>query len=602
MVSPYQDKVALWHWEGDAVGEATIDELARMVKTRAPVVDAIFVKTSDGPEWQGAYDSKESMKIRGPQDIRRWIDTLANYGLEFHSWKVLRGIQIDREIDLIVQTASIPGVKSIILDIEPYEHYWQGSRQDVIRLMSGVRQRIGPNFHIGISVDPRSHWYNAIYPDAWRPYINSVHPQCYWGTMQRSPESILTETYVTWGGYGLPIYPVLQAHGVSPDSIRRAQDVARSVRGATGLSYWRIGVIGPLEYEAINDEVVDSEVGPDDVWRRYGWQKIIAPYESGYMDGTHIGLPPGQVLSEFTSVRGHPIKYKQTRADRDTVWTLWRPNIPERGVYEISVFIPSRHATTRNARYHIHGIANSNQEVIVKLDQSRYNDQWVPLVVFEFDRGPEGAQVNLTDLTDENDREIAFTAIRWRQVVESSEPSKQAGFDPPVGTVQERLSDQVWPGTWFDATGYATYYTSIGPAYHTGADLNNNSPTWDSDRNAPVYAPADGVVTYSAPASGTWHYLIIIRHDPLPDGTVVWSRLAHVQNPLVREGDRVVRGQHIANVGNAGGQLPYHLHFDIAKTDILESRPGHWPGLNLDEVYRHYVDPKKFIQEHRPRR
>lgn len=602
MVSPYQDKVALWHWEGDAVGEATIDDLARMVKARAPVADAIFVKTSDGPEWQGAYDSKEAMKIRGPQDIRRWIDTLANYGLEFHSWKVLRGVQIDREIDLIVQTASIPGVKSIILDIEPYEYYWQGSRQDVIRLMSGVRQRIGPDFHIGLSVDPRSHWYNAIYPDAWRPYVNSVHPQCYWGTMQRSPESILTETYVTWGGYGLPIYPVLQAHGVSPDSIRQAQDIARSVRGATGLSYWRIGVIGPLEYEAINDEVVDSEVGPDDVWRRYGWQKIIAPYEAGYMDGTHIGLPPGEVLDEFTSVRGHPIKYKQTRADRDTVWTLWRPNIPQRGIYEISVFIPSRHATTRNARYHIHGIANSGQEVIVKLDQSRYNDQWVPLVVYEFDRVPEGAQVNLTDLTDEDNREIAFTAIRWRQVVESSEPSKQAGFDSPVGTVQERLSDQVWPGTWFDATGYATYYTSIGPAYHTGADLNNNSPSWDSDRNAPVYAPSDGVVTFSAPASGTWHYLIIIRHDPLPDGTVVWSRFAHVQNPLVREGDRVERGQHIANIGNAGGQLPYHLHFDIAKTDILESRPGHWPGLNLDEIYRHYVDPKKFIQEHRPAR
>lgn len=600
MVSPYQDKVSLWHWEGDAVGEATIDDLARMVKTRAPVTDAIFVKTSDGPEWQAAYDSKAAMRITGPDAIARWVSTLRNYDLEFHAWCVLRGVEIEKETSLIVQTARVPGVKSVILDIEPYQYYWQGSREDVIRLMTGVRNALGSDFHIGLSVDPRRHWYDDIYPDAWRPYVDSVHPMCYWGTMRRTPEDILTETYVVWGKYGLPIYPVLQAHGVSPDSIRQAQDIARSVRGATGLSYWRIGVIGPMEYDAINKEKVESELGPDEVWRRYGWEKIVAPYQSGYFDGTHTGVPANDLMDEFTSVRGHPIKYKKTRADRDTVWTIWRPNIPAKGTYELSVFVPGRHASTHSARYHIHGVSGSGQEIVVKLDQSRYFDQWVPLVVYEFDNVPDGAQVNLTDLTGESNEEIAFTAIRWRRVLEMVEPEEKAGFDPPIGTVEERLGAQVWPGTWFDATGYATYYTSIGPAYHTGADLNNNSPRWDSDRGAPVYAPADGIVTFSAPASGTWAYLIIVRHDPLPDGMVVWSRYAHIQNALVREGDRVERGQQIASVGNANGKLPYHLHFDIAKTDILEERPGHWPGLNLDEVYRHYVDPRQFIRDHRP--
>lgn len=600
MASPYQGKVSLWHWEGDAVGQSTIDQLASSVKSACPVADALFVKTSDGGEWQGNYDSKTAMHINGPSDIAKWVNTLANYGLEFHGWCVLRGVDIDDEINRVVQAASVPGVKSMILDIEPYQYYWQGSRADVIRLMSGVRNQLGNDFHIGLSIDPRSHWFDDIYPDAWRPYVNSVHPQCYWGTMQRTPESILTETYVTWGDYGLPIYPVLQAHGVEPDSIIRAQDIARSVRGATGLSYWRIGVITSLGYAAINDEKVDSEVGPDNVLRHYGWEKIIAPYEAGYMNGTHTGQPPNQVFTEFTSVRGHPIKYKQTRSDRDTVWALWRPNIPQRGNYEVSVFVPGQHASTTKATYHIHGVAGTGQEIRVKLDQSRYFDQWVPLVVYEFDNVPDGAQVNLTDLTGESNKEIAFTAVRWRQVVESDQPITQMGFDPPVGTVGERRGSQVWPGTWFDATGYGTYYTSVGASYHTGADLNNNSPSWDSDRGSPVYAPADGVVTFSAAASGTWYYIIVIRHDPLPDGTVVWSRFAHLQNPLVFEGDRVERGQQICSVGNAGGKLAYHLHFDIAKTDILETKPGHWPGLNLDEVYLHYADPKKFIQDHRP--
>ncbi len=602
MATPYDGKVCLWHWEGDAVGEATIEALVTSIKLQAPTVDAIFVKTSDGNEWQGNFDTKTSMRIGGPSDIARWVGILANAGLEFHAWCVVRGTDVNGEVARIVEAARVPGVRSMILDVEPYEQYWKGTRDDVIRLMSGVRSALGRDFHIGLSVDPRKNWYSAIYPDAWRPYVDSLHPQCYWGTMGRTPESILTETYVTWGNYGVPIFPVLQGYSVSADSIRQAQDLARSVRGATGLSYWRIGVIGPMEYAAINDEKVDTEIGPDQVWRRYGWEKIVAPYEAGYADGTQTGESVSSAFTEFTSVRGHPVKYKKTRADRDMVWAIWRPNLPARGIYEVSVFVPGQHATTHQARYHIHGIAGVGGELLVRLDQAKYFDQWVPLVVYEFEQTPEGAQVNLTDLTGETDKEIAFTAVRWRQVIEQVQPDQRMGFDPPIGTAQERMGDKVWPGTWFDATGYATYYTAVGAAYHTGADLNNNSPAFDSDKLSPVYAAGDGVVTFVGDGGGTWGTLVVIRHDPLPDGAVVYSRCGHVTSPIVREGDRVVRGQQICNVGNASGKVPYHLHFDIVKTDILESRPNHWPGLNLDEVYRHYLDPKTFIEQHRPPR
>ncbi len=602
MASPYDGKISLWHWEGDAVGEPDIQTLVNTVKTRCPAADAIFVKTSDGDGWQGDFDSKTSMNIKGPDDIAKWVSTLKGQGLKFHAWAVVHGQNVDGEVARIVGACQVSGVKSMILDVEPYSQYWKGSRDDVIRLMSGIRNALGRDFHIGLSVDPRTQWYSAIFPDAWRPYVNSLHPQCYWGTMGRTPEDVLTETYVVWGNYGVPIFPVLQGYGVSPDSIIRAQDIARSVRGATGLSYWRIGVIGPIEYAAINDEKVNSEVGPDQVWRRYGWEKIIAPYEAGYLDGTQTGQASSQVFSEFTSVRGHPVKYKQTRADRDTVYAIWRPGLPAAGTYEVSVFIPGQHATTGKAQYHIHGVAGVGSELLVKLNQSHYYDQWVPLVVYNFAQQADGAQVNLTDLTGETNKEIAFTAVRWRQVLEQVQPNLRMGFDSPVGTAAERTTDQIWPGTWFDATGFATYYTSVGAAYHTGADLNNNSPGFDADKLAPVYAAADGVVTFVGDGGSTWGTLIIIRHDPLPDGTVVWTRSAHVANPMAREGDRLERGEQICQVGNAGGKVPYHLHFDIAKTDILEHQPNHWPGLNLDQVYANYVDPRQFILDHRPAR
>lgn len=596
MSTPYDGKIGLWHFKGEKVGEATIEELADTVRQWAPAADAIWVKTSDGDSWEGVFDDKDAMAVRNADDLARWVRILADKGLECHAWANVTGENISGEIARIVEAARVPGIRSMIIDVEPFESHWQGSREDVIALMTGVRERLGDDFHIGISVDPRRQHYNSIYPDAWRPFVDSVHPQVYWVSMGRDPEDLLAETYTVWGGYGLPIYPVLQG-SADPTSLRRAQELARSVRGATGLSYWRLGVIGPLQFPVITQEKVEEEIGPDNIIRRYGWEKIIAPGEGGYMDGTHIGQPSSAVFKQFTSVRGHTTKYKKTEAARDTVWAQWTPELPEQGIYEISIYVPGRHATTRRAEYHIHGIRGVGSELLVRLNQYRYSDQWVPLVVYEFEAGPNGGRVNLTDLTGEPDKEIAFGAIRWRQVIEQHEPPAGIGFDPPIGTPEERMSSEVWPGDWYDATGYATYYTAVGPAYHTGADLNLPH---DLDRRAPVYAPADGVVTFSGRSSGAWGRLIVIRHDPLPDGQVVWSRMAHITSPLVREGDRVERGQQIASIGNAEGQLPFHLHFDIAVTDILERRPDHWPGNNLDLVRRHYVDPREFILRHRP--
>src|SRR5690349_6447757 len=158
------------------------------------------------------------------------------------------------------------------------------------------------------------------------------------------------------------------------------------------------------------------------------------------MDGTHIGQPSDTVFKSFTSVRGHAIKYKETRASGDTVYAQWTPDLPVRGLYEVSVYVPARHATTRRAQYHIHGVVGAASELLVKLDQSMYSNQWVPLVVYEFSGEPGSGHVNLTDLTNESGLEIAFTAVRWRQVLEQHEiPIGQGnGFDAPMGTPDER--------------------------------------------------------------------------------------------------------------------------------------------------------------------
>src|SRR5688500_18025626 len=210
MATPYDGKIGLWHAEGDAVGEASIDALGLTVRTYAPTVDAIYVKTSEGASWQARDDTKASMAVRGPDDVARWVNELQKRGLECHLWCEVRGADTSGEMSRIVDACRVPGVRSMIIGVEPYPELWKGTRAKVLQLMSGIRAALGNSFHIGLRIDPRRKYYDTIFPDAWRPYVNSVHPLVYWELMMRDPQDVLTEAYVVWGGYGLPIYPVLQ--------------------------------------------------------------------------------------------------------------------------------------------------------------------------------------------------------------------------------------------------------------------------------------------------------------------------------------------------------------------------------------------------------
>jgi hypothetical protein len=170
-------------------------------------------------------------------------------------------------------------------------------------------------------------------------------------------------------------------------------------------------------------------------------------------------------------------------------------------------------------------------------------------------------------------------------------------FDQPVGTQQNR-DTRAWGEGWVDANPIGTRYvnpaTGMG-AYHTGADLNCNTPGWDADAHAPVYASADGVVTHAAQRA-IWGGLVVIKH--MDGGKFIFTRYAHVEDICVRPGQQIKRGEQIARVGNANGTMAYHLHFDVSSAD-LEKSPGDWPGNNFARVLRDYRDPRAWINSHR---
>jgi murein DD-endopeptidase MepM/ murein hydrolase activator NlpD len=608
MATPYDGKVAVWHWKGDSVAENTIEELVQTLKTWAPAVKQVWVKTSDGPNWQGEFDRDRNLAIDSVASVDKWVRVLEANGMEFHAWCVLTGRNINAEADRIIEVCNRPGVRSMVLDVEPYSGFWTVGKDPIRPLMTRVRRGIGGRFHLGMAVDPRPQHKPRIFPEEWRPFINSVHLQLYWETFQRPVAAVLEEGFSTWADYGLPLFPALQGKSTR-NAMMEARQLAVEKYKATGISWWRFGVIGPVEFPAINHPIIPSEPVPDPepppARGRYGIEIVVTPDHPNYRNGAHGGQNVDQLLSTFKGTWGWTTKYKKTERNSSQMWARWDPQLVASGWYEVSAFVPSRHATTERARYKLHGVLGASGELEIPVRQIDYYNLWVPLGVFQFDANNDAAGVVfLNDLTGEDNKEIAFDALRWRQVVGITPTNKYLadGYDAPIGTAAERASDDVWPGKWFDATGFARRYRAGTPseAYHTGADLNVNEPYWDADKLTPVYAAASGVVTYSNRVAG-WGHIIIIRHDPLiTTGQVLYGRYAHVSSPIVKVGDRVVRGQQIAKVGNAEGLYAYHLHFDLSPTAVLETQPWHWPKLNWNALMENYVDPQDFIRRNRP--
>jgi murein DD-endopeptidase MepM/ murein hydrolase activator NlpD len=608
--TPYDGAVAIWHWKGDVVPENSIDDLARNIKLAAPHVTDLFVKTSDytpssGARWQGQWDTKRALAIDGPDSIDRWVQILGRYGLGFHAWCVPRGLDVAGETNLIIQACQRPGVKSMILDIEPYEGFWSAGKAGIRPFMTAIRRAIPGSFHIGMSVDPRSHHYASIFPDEWFPFVNSIHPQTYWTTFRVTPEHALAEAYRVWAGFGKPIIPVLQ--GDSPAAeMSTGHTLSVQKHHAPGVAWWRLGVISAVGWRSINQPVTPGAPPPDPGTEvppsQYGDEFVIRPGQTGFANGSYTGQ---QEFRTFLGTWGWDVYYKNTEARQSKVWAQWTPSLKRSGKYEVATFVPNRRATTTRARYKIHGVVGANGEMVVEVDQSRHKNQWVTLGVFDFDRNaPNGGSIFLNDLTYEDDKSIAFDAIRWREVVSGGQPGPGGyvadGYDSPVGTLAERRGTAVWPGRWYDASPFGRLYFIGTPneAYHTGADLNLPS---DADAHSPVYASASGVVTFASRLA-TWGNVIVIRHDPLAtNGRVLYSRSAHVESMLVKVGQRVSRGERIASVGNAFGQWAYHLHFDLSPTTILESQPQHWPARNQTALLQNYIDPKAFILANRPR-
>ncbi len=417
-ITPYDGKVAVWLVHSDDVAENSIDELARTLLTYAPAVSAIWVKTNDGADWMSQYDHKPSMWIDGPAAIDKWVNTLQKYGLEFHAWCVPRGLDIEAEAAIITQVCQRPGVRSMILDVEPYQGFYAGAKETVRPLMTKIRSALPGTFHIGMSVDSRSAHFDAIFPHEWYPFVSSIHPQVYWADFGTSPQAALTEAYATWGSYGYPVIPALSGFNTDPALMDAARTMAINTEHAPGLSWWAFGHIDVTHFISVNYTMTNKMAvpapGSDGEPVSNGAPIVVTVGSPNYADGVYD--PSKTTFGRYQGANGIG-KYRPVNANVANVYASWSPHIKQAGWYHIEAYVPNQHATTGDARYKIHGIKDQPDEYLVSAAQSTVSNGWMTLGTFQIDpTRPQPGAVYLGDWTFELNREIAFDAIRWTPV------------------------------------------------------------------------------------------------------------------------------------------------------------------------------------------
>lgn len=145
------------------------------------------------------------------------------------------------------------------------------------------------------------------------------------------------------------------------------------------------------------------------------------------------------------------------------------------------------------------------------------------------------------------------------------------------------------------------YYKSRGlrlrSPQHFGEDWNGRAGG-NSDLRDPVYATADGIVTYAYNVGGGWGNVVLTRHayrEPASGKVKFIDTLnGHLDKILVRTGQLIKRGQQIGTLGNNFGMYPAHLHFEM-RHDLSIGMLRN----NVPTDLQHWADPTQFINQYR---
>ncbi|NEQ51006.1 MAG: peptidoglycan DD-metalloendopeptidase family protein [Leptolyngbya sp. SIO3F4] len=180
----------------------------------------------------------------------------------------------------------------------------------------------------------------------------------------------------------------------------------------------------------------------------------------------------------------------------------------------------------------------------------------VSVVNPEFQKDQLQARV-LSDETLQNSELLAAAPLDPSVYVSSPAPAAGQVVSPEMPILPssdeylpeapDYFNGYIWPTRGTLTSGYGWRWGRM----HRGIDVAGPVGT-------PIVSAASGIVERAGWNSGGYGNLVEVRHS---DGSM--TRYAHNSRIVVRSGQRVAQGQHIADMGSTGYSTGPHLHFEV---------------------------------------
>lgn len=173
------------------------------------------------------------------------------------------------------------------------------------------------------------------------------------------------------------------------------------------------------------------------------------------------------------------------------------------------------------------------------------------------DRGPD--ETSTSDSTAGEPDSLDSRTTQPSPEIDAPAPAPRTDIEAPPVPDPTRSATAAAPSSGIVTSSFG----SRAGAQHGGVDIANAL-------GAPIVAAADGTVISAGPAQG-FGLWVQIRHD---DGSI--TTYGHNDGNSVTVGQRVVKGQQIAQVGNRGNSTGPHLHFESTSPGGQKVDPESW--------------------------
>jgi murein DD-endopeptidase MepM/ murein hydrolase activator NlpD len=192
--------------------------------------------------------------------------------------------------------------------------------------------------------------------------------------------------------------------------------------------------------------------------------------------------------------------------------------------------------------------------LVVALNQSTHSNIDIP-VSRSFDRNNE--VFNPLDTTEEDNIYKDLIAEEDDDALSQYMNEQIQEFSKLVEDVENQLSYLECRPDLPPTNGQITSYFGYRVHPITKARSMHDGLDFGSDKGSPIKAAGSGIVTFSG-TNGGYGKTIVVSH-----GYGYKTVYAHNNSNLVQVGDKVEKGQKIAEVGNTGRSTGPHLHFEV---------------------------------------